>query len=109
MAKTSASKPAAAEIVDGQVAALPDGDVAQIGHTGVGEDLLELSPQPALHLVLVEEDPVLGEAAGLDVAVQEQHAAAAGGERAGGEQARGAGADHRDHVNHFVSHGTSRK
>jgi hypothetical protein len=97
----------AAEIVEGEVARLAHRHVSEIGHARVREDLLELAAEAALHLVLVEEDAVLGEPARLDVAVQEQHAASGGGERAGGEEAGWACTDHRHDVNRLVSHEAS--
>jgi hypothetical protein len=90
--------------LDGEIAALRDGHVPQVGDARIAEDLLELPAQAALHLVLVEEDPVLGEAARLDVAVDQDHAGALRGERAGGEETGGARADHRDQVDLFVRH-----
>ncbi len=87
-----------------QVPGLRDRDVAQVGHAGIGEDLLELPAKPALHLVFVEEDAVLGEPARLDVPVQQHHAAAGRGEGTGGEETSGAGADHRDGMERLVGH-----
>ena len=65
---------------------------------------MELPTQAALHLVLVEEDAVLGQPARLDVPVQEDHAGARGGEGAGGEETGGPRADHRDEMDGFVGH-----
>jgi hypothetical protein len=78
--------------------------MAQVRDARVGEDLLELAPEPALHLVLVEEDPVLGEPAGLDVAVEEQDSAARGRQRPRREKTRGACPHDSDHVSEFIHH-----
>jgi hypothetical protein len=87
-----------------EVALVGDRDMPEIGYERIAENLLELSSQAALHLVLVEEDAVLGEAARLDVPVEKHHAGAAGGERAGGEEPGGPRADHRDEMHRIVGH-----
>src|SRR5262249_26387430 len=100
------------ELGYGEPAPGGDGDVAEVGDARIGEDLLELAPQAALHLVLVQEDPVLGQTARLDVAVEEEDAAAEPRERASGEQPSGASSDDGDDVRVLARllgcHGTSR-
>ena len=56
-----------------QVGRLSDLDVAVIMDPRIDEDLAELLADPLLQFVLVEVDPVLDEAAGLDVAVEDDH------------------------------------
>ncbi len=70
--------------------------MAQVGDARIAQDLLELAAQTALHLVLVEEDPVLGEAARLDVAVEQYDAMSRLGEFTRAINARRARADHND-------------
>jgi hypothetical protein len=87
---------------DGERPVGPDGHVAKVRETGIAQDLVELTSEPALHLVLVEEDPVLGEPTWLDVAVEEEDAAAGSGESPGGEEAGRAGAHDCHYVNEIV-------
>src|SRR4029450_7278820 len=68
--------------------------VPEIRDPRTGEDPLDLTPQPRLHLVLVEKDAVLGEPTRLDVAIEQEDAATLGAESPRGEQPRRAGADH---------------
>ncbi len=89
---------------DREIALVRDRHVSKVGYERVGEDLVELAAQPALHLVLVEEDAVLGQPARLDVPVEQDHAGAGRGEGAGGEETGGPRADHRDEMDGFVGH-----
>ena len=94
----------AGQVLHAQVGVPRHRDVTEIGHAGIAQDLLELAAQAALHLVLVQEDPVLGEPARLDVPVEQDHPTALGRERAGGEEARRPGPDHGHHVHWLVRH-----
>ena len=91
-----------AQLADGEGPAVRHRHVPEIGDPRIGENFLELPPQPRLHLVLVEEDAVLGEPARLDVTIEQEDAATLGRERPGGEEPRRAGADHGDDVSHRV-------
>jgi hypothetical protein len=93
------------QIRNREIASLGHRDVSEIGYERVGEDLLELPAKPALHLVLVQEDAVLGEPAGLDVPVEQDHPAALRGQRASGEEAGRTGPDHCDEMKRVVRHG----
>jgi len=94
-----------AEGGNAQGPALAHRHVAEIGDARVGEDLAELPPEAALHLVLVEEDPVLGEPARLDVTIEEENSASRRGERAGREESRRARAHDGNRVCRRFRHG----
>ena len=93
------------QVRDRHVSMLRHSHVSEVGYAGITEDLLELAAEAALHLVLVQEDAVFGEAAGLDVPVEQDDAAALGGQRAGREESRRAGSNHCDEMKRVVRHG----
>src|SRR5262249_57266676 len=94
----------ALQVRDGERSVAAYVHVPDVGDARIAQDLLELASQPALHLVLVEEDAVLGEPARLDVAVEEEDAAARGGEGPGRKEPGGAGPDYRHDAQGVVSH-----
>ncbi len=96
------------ELLDGEGAVGTDGHVAQVGDARVAQDFVELAPQATFHLVLVEEDAVLGEASGLDVAIEQEDPTTSIGEGAGGEESRRTCPDDGDYVALIVCHGSAR-
>ena len=50
-----------------------DGSIAIIINQRRGKDMAELFAQPAFHLQFIRVDAVFGQAAGLDIAVEQHH------------------------------------
>jgi hypothetical protein len=59
------------EIFDTKGFPFADHDVAEIRNLRMNENALKLLAQPGLHLLLVHEDAVLRQAAGLDVPIDQ--------------------------------------
>ena len=96
------------ELLEGEGTVGADRHMAEIGDAGIAQDLVELTSEAALHLVLVEKDAVLREASGLDVAIEQQDPGAGIGEGAGGEESRRTRPDHCDDVYLILRHGSAR-
>jgi hypothetical protein len=72
--------------------------VAEVENLRIGKYALELLAQPGLHLFLIDEDAVLGQTAGLDITVEQDHAMSRFGKLARAIDARRPRPDHNDQV-----------
>ena len=87
-----------AQFVQRQIGSRAQLDVAEVMNARVGQDLAELFTHALFEFVLVEVAAVLDQAAGLDVAVDEDDFVTGLGQFAHAVDARGAGANCDDEV-----------
>src|SRR5690348_6849841 len=82
-----------AKVTEVERIVVANGDVAKVVNVGKSQDLRELLAEADLHLVLGGIDSVLGEAAGLDVAIEDDDGVAGLCNFLGGKHTGGSGAD----------------
>src|SRR4030095_17206938 len=76
------------KIVQRERLILPDSHVAEIENLWIGENSFELFAQTGLHLLLVDADAILRQAAGFDLSIDQDDAMSRFGEFAGAVDAR---------------------